>query len=109
MASIYIVAGIFHFLKPKVYMRIMPNYLPWHKELVYLSGTVEIILGVGICFKTTQVYALLGLILMLLIFLLVHFYMLNSKKASLGFPKWILIFRIMAQFVLIGWVGYYLC
>lgn len=34
-----------HFVRPDFYMKIMPPYLPFHLELVYLSGLFEIALG----------------------------------------------------------------
>lgn len=108
MAIIYIIAGFMHFIKPRIYMRIMPKYLPNHKMLVYLSGFAEIVLGLGICFTSTKVIAVYGIILMLLIFLLVHFYMLSGEKASAGIPKWILILRIPLQFLLMYWAYLYL-
>ncbi len=108
MAGMYILAGIFHFLKPKAYLRIMPRYLPQHKLLVYLSGAAEILLGIGLLFTATKTLAIYGIILMLLIFLLVHFYMLSSKKAAAGIPVWALILRIPLQFVLIWWAYFYL-
>ncbi len=108
MALMYVIAGIFHFLKPRTYMRIMPRYLPAHKLLVYLSGIAEIILGVGLILHQTKSLAIYGIILMLAIFLLVHFYMLTSKKAGAGFPKWILLLRIPIQFGLMWWAWYYL-
>ena len=108
MSAMYIIAGIFHFIKPKVYMRIMPRYLPAHKVLVYLSGLAEIILGIGLIVPATKDMAIYGIIIMLSIFFLVHFYMLSSKKAGAGFPKWLLIVRIALQFVLIWWAWYYL-
>ncbi|MBT8296422.1 MAG: DoxX family protein [Gramella sp.] len=108
MAFMYIIAGIFHFLKPKMYMRIMPRYLPAHKSLVYLSGMAEILLGIGLLFPATKNLAIYGIILMLSIFFLVHFYMLSSEKAAAGLPKWILIVRIPLQFVLIWWAWFYL-
>ena len=108
MAFMYIIAGIFHFLKPKVYMRIMPRYLPAHKTLVFVSGFIEIILGVGLFFPETKNLAIYGIILMLMVFFLVHFYMLSSKKAGAGFPQWILIVRIFVQFILIWWAWFYL-
>lgn len=108
MALMYVAAGIFHFLKPKIYMRIMPRYLPAHKLLVYLSGLAEIILGVALCFSVTKDFAIYGLILMLLVFLLVHFYMLSSEKAGAGIPHWLLILRIPLQFFLIWWAWFYL-
>ena len=54
MAALYIVTGTLHFVMPQFYMAIMPHYLPYHLELVYLSGAVEIICGLLICFERTQ-------------------------------------------------------
>lgn len=108
MASMYLLAGIFHFLKPKAYLRIMPRYLPQHKLLVYLSGAAEIILAIALLFEETKILAIYGIILMLLIFLLVHFYMLSSKKAGAGIPVWALILRLPLQFVLIWWAYFYI-
>tara|TARA_R100000935_G_C2770836_1_gene137583 strand:+ start:406 stop:759 length:354 start_codon:yes stop_codon:yes gene_type:complete len=108
MAGMYILAGIFHFLKPKAYLRIMPRYLPQPKLLVYLSGAAEILLGIGLFFDETKNLSIFGIILMLLVFLLVHFYMLSSKKAAAGIPVWALILRLPLQFVLIWWAYFYL-
>ena len=108
MAIIYILAGFFHFLKPKVYLRIMPRYLPAPKALVYLSGLAEIGLGVGLCFPVTKNWAIYGIILMLAVFLLIHFYMLSSRKAGAAIPVWVLILRIPLQFILMWWAYYYL-
>ncbi len=107
MAALYIFAGIMHFIKPKVYLRIMPKYLPNHKSLVALSGAAEIVLGIGLCFPATKNIAIFGIIAMLTVFLSVHFYMLSSEKASAGIPKWILLLRIPLQFGLMYWAyGY---
>jgi uncharacterized membrane protein len=108
MAAMYLLAGLMHFVKPKIYMRIMPRYLPNHKMLVYLSGLAEILLGIGLCFSMTRTFAIYGIILMLAIFLLVHFYMLSGEKASAGIPKWLLILRIPLQFFLMYWAYFYL-
>lgn len=108
MAGIYILAGSFHFLKPKIYLRIMPRYLPAHKSLVFLSGIGEILLGIGLFFAETKDIAIYGIILMLSVFLLVHFYMLSSKKAGAGIPVWALWLRIPLQFGLMWWAYYYL-
>jgi uncharacterized membrane protein len=34
-------AGINHFVSPRFYLAIMPDYLPAHRELVYASGVAE--------------------------------------------------------------------
>jgi|TARA_R110002051_G_scaffold101478_1_gene172299 uncharacterized membrane protein len=108
MGTIYIIAGIMHFIKPKVYLRIMPRYLPYHKPLVLLSGLAEIVLGMGLFFRTTKNLSIYGIIAMLILFLLVHFYMLSSEKASAGLPKWLLLIRLPIQFILMYWAFIYL-
>jgi uncharacterized membrane protein len=98
-----------HFIKPKIYMRVMPSYLPNHKALVYLSGIAEIALGIGLFTPSLKVISIYGILAMLLVFLVtVHFYMLTSKKAAAGIPKWILILRIPLQFGLMYWAWMYL-
>ena len=108
MALMYIFAGLMHFIKPKMYMRIMPNYLPNHKALVFWSGIAEILLGVGLCIPIFKAISIYGIIAMLAVFLLVHFHMLSGEKASAGIPKWILILRLPLQFGLMYWAWMYL-
>jgi uncharacterized membrane protein len=40
-------AGVNHLVHPKVYEPFMPDYLPAHRELVYVSGVAQILAGVG--------------------------------------------------------------
>ncbi len=107
IAIILIVIGIFHLIKPKAFMRIMPRYIPFHRELVYLSGCIEIIFGIALLIPQTKLYAAWGVILMLISFFPVHIYMITNKKASLGLPKWILYFRLLLQLGLIAWAYLY--
>ena len=108
MAGMYIVAGSMHFIYPKAYLRIMPSYLPNHRGMVFWSGIAEIVLGIALCFPITKTFAIYGIIVMLGIFLLVHFYMLSGEKAAAGIPKWILVLRIPLQFGLMYWAYWYL-
>ena len=108
LSVIFIIAGVFHLIKPKAFMRIMPLYIPYHKELVYLSGVTEIIAGIGVLFLETRFFAIWGIIIMLILFFPVHIHMLINKKASLKLPKFILIFRLLLQFGIIYWAYSYL-
>jgi len=108
MAIVYIAAGIMHFVRPKMYMRILPSYLPGHKFLVNISGILEILLGIAICFSQTKNLALYVIIAMLTFFLPVHFHMLFDERASMGLSKWMLILRIPLQFALMLWAYWYL-
>ena len=46
MAVMYILAGINHFRRPRLYLKIIPPYFPKPKLLNALSGFAEIALGV---------------------------------------------------------------
>jgi uncharacterized membrane protein len=47
-------AGVMHFLKPHWYERIMPPYVPAHRELVYASGVAEIVGALGTMHPRTR-------------------------------------------------------
>src|SRR5262245_16646572 len=79
MAAFYIWAGINHFVRPEFYLNIMPPYIPLHTELVYLSGIIEIVLGVLVAIPRTAAMAAWGIILMLIAFLPVHVHMLVNN------------------------------
>ena len=49
MAALFFnAAGVLHFLKPAMYMKMMPPYIPWPLAMVYISGVAEIAGGLGI-------------------------------------------------------------
>lgn len=108
MAGMYIIIGCMHFIKPKAFLSIIPRYIPAGLKMVYLSGLAEIILGIALCFIETRVYAIYGVILMLMVFLLVHWYMIVDKKFHDKFPKPVLWFRFILQFGLMYWAYFYL-
>lgn len=103
MCIVYVGAGINHFLNPAIYLKIMPWYLPYHLELIYISGVCEVLLGLGVLpLKTRKVSSLL-IIAMLLLFLVLHVQMLIDTYAAGGLLFWIALFRLPLQFVLIRW------
>ncbi len=66
LAAIFVAAGVLHFVIPDEYVRIMPRYLPAHRELVLLSGACEVAGGVGLLWARTRRAAAVGLVLLLL-------------------------------------------
>ena len=62
----FVVVGVLHFINPSPFVSIMPKYLPWHLELVYLSGAFEILGGVGLIIPMTRRNAAWGLIALLI-------------------------------------------
>lgn len=109
MALGYMAAGINHLWHPRFYLRIMPPYLPAPQELNYLSGGIEILLGVLLMIKYTRPCAAWSLAAMLLLFMLVHVYMLQQALHQPGYfisarAAWA---RLAFQPVLITWALWY--
>jgi uncharacterized membrane protein len=51
---VFIFAGIMHFVVPRAYESIVPDYFPAHRALVYASGVAEIAGGAGILHERTR-------------------------------------------------------
>jgi uncharacterized membrane protein len=107
MAAMYAFAGSMHFIKPKAYLRVMPDFMPKPKLMVYLSGIAEIILGGFLLVPDLKNWAIIGIVAMLVIFMIVHINMLRGGKHAAGVPIWILILRIPIQAVLVWWAFQY--
>jgi uncharacterized membrane protein len=43
----FVLADAMHFVQPRTYVRIVPPYVPRHRELVYASGVAEAIGGLA--------------------------------------------------------------
>lgn len=108
MALIYIIAGLNHFRSPKLYIKIIPPYLPNASLINKVSGILEIIFGILLFFKSIAPIGAIGIIVLLIGFFATHFYMLQNEKASLRLPKWVLLLRIPLQLVLIYWAYQYI-
>ncbi|MDR7370802.1 DoxX family protein [Flavobacterium aquidurense] len=107
MAILYIGAGINHFIKPGMYIRIIPPAFKNPKLINILSGAAEIILGILLLLPFTKKIAAWGIIALLIAIFPANLFMLQNKKASFGLPKWILFVRLPLQVVLIYWAYQY--
>jgi len=50
----FLSAGILHFVIPKPFESMVPDYLPAHKELVQISGVVEGVAGIATMVPRTR-------------------------------------------------------
>ncbi|MEM9952004.1 MAG: DoxX family protein [Chloroflexota bacterium] len=102
LGIVFIGAGILHFVSPKFYLAIMPPYLPFHRELVYLSGFFEILGGIGVLIPRYRKWAGIGLIALMLAVYPANIYMAMNPEKFPNIPKWGLYARLPLQFVIIG-------
>lgn len=107
MAVIYIIAGLNHFRNPRLYVKIIPPYLPNPKALNTISGLAEIILGIALMVPNLTNSAAWGVIALLIAVFPTHIYMYQNPKARMGLPLWALILRMPLQLVLIFWAYQY--
>ncbi|KGP71775.1 DoxX family protein [Pontibacillus yanchengensis] len=50
----FFLAGIFHFIFVDNFATIIPNSLPFKAAIVYLTGVIEIVLGIGLLVPSTR-------------------------------------------------------
>ncbi|HEV7514868.1 MAG TPA: MauE/DoxX family redox-associated membrane protein [Thermoanaerobaculia bacterium] len=103
----FVLAGIFHFVRPELYLKIMPPYLPWPRELVYLSGVGEIALGVLVLIPRFTVPAAWGLIALLVTVFPANLYMATHAELFPKISPVLLWLRLPLQAVLVAWVRVY--
>jgi len=75
--------------------------------LVYLSGVVEIILGIALIPEATRSLAAWGVIALLLAVFPANIYHFTSKGAGMKIPMWLLTIRLPIQFALMAWAWWY--
>ena len=107
LALFMVAAGVNHFLKPRVYMHIMPPYLPRPRELVLISGMAEVLLGVLLLVPRTTQLAAWGLVALFVAVFPANLYMAQHPERFRKIPRALLWLRLPLQGVLILWALWY--
>ena len=106
---LFVGSGLLHFRNPRVYERIVPPFLPAHREIVIVSGIFEVLGGLGVLPRQTRVAAGWGLVALLIAVFPANLYMaVDAAKFAKFAPAWALYARLPLQFAFIVWV-YYTC
>tara|TARA_B100000003_G_scaffold202635_1_gene212143 strand:+ start:935 stop:1345 length:411 start_codon:yes stop_codon:yes gene_type:complete len=105
----YVIVGIKHFTDPNYFISIVPPYLPYHLELVYISGFFEILFGVMILIPKYRYWGAIGLILLLIAVFPANIFLAQNKEAqeAIGASQQIALWRLPIQGILI-WVAYWI-
>jgi uncharacterized membrane protein len=107
MGALYVGAGIMHFVATNAYERIMPTYLPAHRELVLLSGAAEVAGGLGVLLPYTRRSAAWGIVCLLIAVTPANIWMAQHPELTPGVPAWLLWLRLPLQVPLLWWAWRY--
>lgn len=103
------VAGVLHFVASEPFIRIVPDFLPYPAALVYISGVIEIALGLTLLLPPLSQWAAWGLVALFIAVYPANINMAVNQIQIGGFPSswWFHAIRLPLQFVLIAWAYWY--
>lgn len=104
---LFALAGVNHFVSTQFYVGIMPPYLPWHVELVYISGVCEIVLGLALLVRRYERLAAWGMIALIIAVTPANLHMALHPELFPQFSVTGLWVRMALQLVLIAWAYWY--
>ena len=107
MSISYTYVGVRHFIDPDFFLAIMPNYLTFHLEFVYLSGIAEVVMGLMLLSKKTRKTGAIGIIILLIFVFPANIHLVQSElsQSFLGVTISQSIYRLPFQglFILIAY------
>lgn len=110
MGVLIVLAGINHFINPEWYNPLIPPYLPLPELLNYLSGALEVILGLGLMTATYRKISAYGIILLMIVFIPAHIFHIQMDGCvsdQICIPEWVAWVRLMIVHPIIMLWAYY--
>ncbi|MEO8577265.1 MAG: DoxX family protein [Gemmatimonadales bacterium] len=106
LSAFFVFAGVMHFVIPERYADIMPAWIPSPMMMVYLSGVLEMLGGLGVLLPQTRRWAGAGLIALLIGVFPANVQMLSNALADHASPVYIalLFLRLPLQPLMIVWI-----
>jgi len=104
LGGFFLAAGALHFIKPRAYESIMPDALPAHRELVYLSGVAEMAGGAGVLADPTRRAAGWWLIATMLAVFPANINMAIEAERFKDIPEPLLWARLPLQAAIVYWI-----
>ncbi len=98
----FMVGGITHFTSPEFFVNIMPPYIGWHLEIVYISGALEILGALGILLPATRQHAGNFLILLTIAVTPANIHMWMNPHLFPDVPEAFLTGRLVVQVLLLA-------
>lgn len=102
LATLMLGAGTMHFVTPDFFVKIVPPYIPFPKELVGLSGAIEILLGLLLLVPSWSRLAAWGIIALLIAVFPANIYVFQHQDLVPASP-WTHLIRLQLQGVFVLW------
>jgi uncharacterized membrane protein len=104
VALLFLGAGVLHFVKPGAYEPTVPDALPGHREIVYVSGVAELAGGLAMLHERSARWAGWWLIALLVAVFPANVNMAVNAERFRSVPEALLWVRLPIQALLIAWV-----
>jgi uncharacterized membrane protein len=109
LALAMIIIGAKHFTDPEPFEKIVPDYLPYHWSLVYLSGFIEVLAGVGLLIPQVSRAAAWTLVILYIAVFPANLYQAVNNISVPGLPHnppliWL---RLPFQALLVAWAWWF--
>ena len=109
LVAFFVAGGVNHFLNTDFYLSLMPDYIPAHAFMVYLSGVTEVVAGIMLAIPGLSRWGAWFIIAHLVAFFTVHFWMIQESERYIDETVTIasLWLRVVLQVVFIVWAYWY--
>jgi len=103
----FMLGGIAHFTNTQFFVDIMPPWIGYHEEIVYISGVFEILGALGILLPATRQWAGNGLLLLVICVTPANVHMWLNPELFPDVPEAFLSVRLGVQVALLSliWWG----
>ena len=98
----FAVGGIFHFVSPDAFVRIVPPYVPYPLAMVYISGVFELLGAVGVLIPAWRSRAGLGLFILTICVTPANVYMWMNAGLFPTISETLLGVRLIVQVALLA-------
>ena len=101
----FALGGVAHFVFTDAEVRIVPPYIPWPREAVWVSGVFEWLGAIGLMWPASRRAAGIGLFVLTIAVTPAHVFMLQHPELF-GVPYWALILRLPIQLALLALIAW---
>lgn len=108
LSAMFIFTGVTHLLKPDVFVKIIPPFLPFPFAIALLTGVAELCLAIGLLPEKTRPLTAWATVIFLICIFPANIYMYVIRETAFPeLPTWVVLIRLPLQLVLIGWAYLY--